>query len=104
MEWIFEIIYLIVVCLEFTTEYTDPLTEVKVRDLKKIAMRQLKENFIFHLITMIPIRLIKFPSVHYFFVLKVLRLRIAFQLLDEKMLFKQISDLNKLYREKLCSE
>jgi len=84
----FECVFLVVFIMEFFTEYKLPGSSKSVKSIKLIAIHYCKTDCPLDLLALIPWNLfLHFPGSHYLFVFKVLRLRLAFKILDVKKFF-----------------
>lgn len=103
MNLTIEGLFLVQICLSFFTEYKPIDSIYPVRDISKIAERYLKGNFIFHLIPIFPFGLIiNFKNSKLLQLLKCLRLIQANELLDTKVLMRQVKSIYQKQLEKDC--
>jgi len=93
---------LLVFLMEFITEYKQPMSEKKVRSIKLIAKNYIKTEFFIDVLMLIPWNwIVHFNGSHYLFVIKVLRLREAFDILDVKKFYSQLKGIFNIRRAKI---
>ena len=104
MQIVFESIFLIEMILCCITEYIDE-NHRSVKDIKKISKRYLDNGFIRDLIPLIPFNwFVHFKGSRYLMIIKSMRLVQAYQRLDTRIFFKQISLIFKKRLDKVCKD
>mmetsp|Transcript_10851 Transcript_10851/g.18162 ORF Transcript_10851/g.18162 Transcript_10851/m.18162 type:complete len:747 (+) Transcript_10851:337-2577(+) len=94
----FEIIFLITMTLKFFIEYIPDGSPGPERDLSKIAMRYLKNDFMFDFVCVIPLQSLNLSGYErLFYIIKILRLFIGFKLFNVALIMQKIQLFFKNY-------
>ena len=88
----------------FITAYLDDDNKL-VKDLKKIAMRYLKSDFIIDLIPLMPFtHYLKFEDSRFLFFIKCIRILKAFKMMDVRVLHNNVKIIYKNEHAKVCQD
>ena len=91
MNLICELIFLIDMLLEFIVQYTDEQTNLPVKNISKIGIRYLQNDFIYDLLPLIPFNIIfTFKYSRLFFLIKCIRLLETYDMLDTGAFMRRI--------------
>jgi hypothetical protein len=98
-------LYVFQIILNFITEYRPNNSMIKIRSLKKIAMRYFEGDLIWNLLPLIPFNwLIHFTNSRLLFCIKIMRLFAAFAMLDVSVFYKSIKDSNQRKRNLILQD
>ena len=101
---VFELYFAADMVSEFITAYVDENNNL-VKDLRKIRMRYLKNDFIMDFITLIPFtKLFHFSHSRFLFFIKCLRIIKAFKLLNVRKFNQNIRVIMKNNHTKICQD
>ena len=91
VNYVYEGIFLISICLRFLYEYKRDDSEQMERDLAKIANRYLRGNFIYDFIPIIPLALLNLGGhERLFYLIKIIRLYSGFKIFSVPAIMQKI--------------
>lgn len=105
VNWAYEGVFLISLIMNFFVEYNEDGQQFPIRDIQKIAINYIRNQFIMDFIPIIPLQEIRSPSIgsyrRLFFLIKIMRLYKGFKIFNIPAIMKKVKILFKRRSDEL---